>query len=49
MAQRLVEKEKNLMGAILELTQYAATPFGMLAVVAIGTVGYFTARWVFAD
>ncbi len=44
-----MREEGNGMGAILELTQYAATPVGMLAVVAIGGVGYFAARWVFAD
>lgn len=37
------------MGAILELTQYAATPFGMIAVVAIGAAAYFAARWVLSD
>ena len=37
------------MGAILELTSYAATPLGMIAVIAIGTVAYFAARWVLAD
>ncbi len=42
-------REEDGMGAILELTQYAATPVGMLTLAAIGTVGYFAARWVFAD
>jgi hypothetical protein len=37
------------MGAILELTSYAATPLGMIAVIAIGAVAYFAARWVLAD
>ncbi|KAF0208346.1 MAG: hypothetical protein FD139_3601 [Methylocystaceae bacterium] len=37
------------MGAILELTSYAATPIGMIAVVAIGAVAYFAARWVLID
>jgi hypothetical protein len=37
------------MGAILELTSYAATPIGMMAVVAIGAVAYFAARWVLID
>jgi hypothetical protein len=37
------------MGAILELTSYAATPLGMIAVVAIGAVAYFAARWVLID
>ncbi len=37
------------MGAILELTSYAATPLGMIAVIAIGAVGYFAARWVLVD
>jgi hypothetical protein len=37
------------MGAILELTSYAATPIGMLVIVVIGAVAYFAARWVFSD
>jgi hypothetical protein len=37
------------MGAILELTSYAATPVGMVAAIAIVAAGYFAARWVFAD
>jgi hypothetical protein len=37
------------MGAILELTQYAATPVGMIAVIAIGAAAYFAARWVLSD
>lgn len=37
------------MGAILELTQYAATPVGMIAVVALGAAAYFAARWVLSD
>jgi hypothetical protein len=37
------------MGAILELTTYAATPIGMVAIVAIGAVAYFAARWVLVD
>ena len=37
------------MGAILELTSYAATPVGMIAVIVIGAVGYFAARWVLVD
>ena len=37
------------MGAILELTSYATTPLGMIAVVAIGAVAYFAARWVLID
>jgi hypothetical protein len=37
------------MGAILELTSYAATPVGMLVIVVIGAVAYFAARWVFSD
>jgi hypothetical protein len=37
------------MGAILELTTYAATPVGMLAIVAIGAAAYFAARWVLVD
>jgi hypothetical protein len=42
------EKEK-VMGAILELTSYAATPVGMVAIIAIGAAAYFAARWVLAD
>jgi hypothetical protein len=37
------------MGAILELTTYAATPVGMVAVVAIGAAAYLAARWVLVD
>jgi hypothetical protein len=37
------------MGAILELTSYAATPLGMVAIIVIAATGYFAARWVFAD
>jgi hypothetical protein len=37
------------MGAILELTTYAATPVGMVAIVAIGAAAYFAARWVLVD
>jgi hypothetical protein len=37
------------MGAILELTSYAATPIGMLVIVIVGAVAYFAARWVFSD
>ena len=37
------------MGAILELTTYAATPVGMIAVIAIGAGAYFGARWILAD
>jgi hypothetical protein len=37
------------MGAILELTSYAATPMGMVAVIALGAAAYFAARWVFSD
>jgi hypothetical protein len=37
------------MGAILELTTYAATPIGMVAIVAIGAAAYFAARWVLVD
>ena len=37
------------MGAILELTTYAATPVGMIAVIAIGAAAYVAARWVLAD
>ncbi len=37
------------MGAILELTTYAATPVCMLAIVAIGAAAYFAARWVLVD
>ena len=37
------------MGAILELTSYAATPIGMVAIIAIGAAAYFAARWVLVD
>ena len=37
------------MGAILELTSYAATPFGMVAIIVIAAIAYFAARWVFSD
>jgi hypothetical protein len=37
------------MGAILELTSYAATPVGMIAIIVIGAAAYFAARWVFTD
>jgi hypothetical protein len=37
------------MGAILELTSYAATPVGMVGIIVIAAAGYFAARWVFAD
>ncbi len=37
------------MGAILELTTYAATPLGIVAVIAIGAAAYFGARWVLTD
>jgi hypothetical protein len=37
------------MGAILELTSYAATPVGMVAIIVIGAAAYFGARWIFAD
>ncbi len=37
------------MGAILELTTYAATPVGMVAIVALGAAAYFAARWVLVD
>ena len=36
------------MGAILELTSYAATPVGMLVIVIIGAAAYFAARWFLA-
>src|SRR5208337_3283205 len=44
-----VTRRGKLMGAILELTSYAATPVGMVAVILIAAAGYFAARWVFAD
>src|SRR5208283_3149891 len=44
-----VSRRGKLMGAILELTSYAATPLGMVAVIVIAAAGYFAARWVFAD
>ena len=37
------------MGAILELTTYAATPVGMIAVIVISAAAYFGARWILAD
>ena len=37
------------MGAILELTTYAATPVGMVAIIVIGAAAYYAARWVLAD
>jgi hypothetical protein len=37
------------MGAILELTSYAATPVGMIGIIVIGVAAYFGARWIFAD
>jgi len=37
------------MGAILELTSYAATVPGMIAIIVLGAVAYFAARWVFSD
>jgi hypothetical protein len=37
------------MGAILELTSYAATPVGMIAIIVLAAVAYFAARWVFSD
>lgn len=37
------------MGAILELTTYAATPLGMIAVIVPGAAAYFAARWVLTD
>src|SRR5208283_5342253 len=42
-----VSRRGKLMGAILELTSYAATPLGMVAVIVIAAAGYFAARWVF--
>lgn len=39
----------SVMGAILELTSYAATPVGMVAIIAIGAAAYFAARWVLSD
>ena len=41
--------QEETMGAILELTSYASTPAGMIAIIAIGAVAYFAARWVFTD
>ena len=37
------------MGAILELTTYAATPLGMIAVIVLWAAAYFAARWVLTD
>ncbi|GDX38411.1 hypothetical protein LBMAG20_06260 [Methylocystaceae bacterium] len=42
-------KQEEIMGAILELTSYASTPTGMIAIIAIGAAAYFAARWVFND
>jgi hypothetical protein len=36
-------------GAILELTSYAATPLGMVVIIVIGAAAYFAARWIFSD
>src|SRR5208283_5405078 len=44
-----VSRRGKLMGAILELTSYAATPVGMIGIIVIAAAGYFAARWVFAD
>jgi hypothetical protein len=41
--------QEEIMGAILELTSYASTPTGMIAIIAIGAAAYFAARWVFTD
>jgi hypothetical protein len=32
------------MGAILELTSYAATPVGMVAIIVLGAAAYFAAQ-----
>lgn len=37
------------MGAILELTAMAATPLGMVVVIAVCAAAYFAARWIFSD
>jgi hypothetical protein len=37
------------MGAILELTSYAATVPGMIAIVVLAGLAYLAARWVFSD
>jgi hypothetical protein len=37
------------MGAILELTSYAATPVGMIGIIVIAALAYFAARWIFTD
>ncbi|KAF2988844.1 hypothetical protein MJC1_04088 [Methylocystis sp. MJC1] len=37
------------MGAILELTSYAATPLGMVVIIVLAAAAYFAARWVFND
>jgi CspA family cold shock protein len=42
-------KKEKIMGAILELTTYAATPLGMIAVILLGAAAYFAARWVLTD
>jgi hypothetical protein len=41
--------KEETMGAILELTSYAATPFGMVAIIVVAALAYFAARWVFSD
>ncbi|BDV36748.1 hypothetical protein DSM21852_00010 [Methylocystis bryophila] len=47
--QRVLDPKEETMGAILELTSYAATPFGMVAIIVIAALAYFAARWVFSD
>jgi hypothetical protein len=37
------------MGAILELTSYAATPVGILVIIVVAAAAYFAARWIFSD
>ena len=47
--RRVLDPKEETMGAILELTSYAATPFGMVAIIVIAALAYFAARWVFSD
>jgi hypothetical protein len=42
-------QQEEIMGAILELTSYAATVPGMIAIVVLAGVAYLAARWVFSD
>ena len=37
------------MGAILDLVDYIATPFGVIMTVAVGSGVYYFVRWVLRD